>query len=74
MLVVEFKSDQYYGSESSGFVEVTVTLSGGTSTTPISVLVTTTGQSATGDRYKMMYYLVLLYSSRIRHRFWLCFI
>ena len=51
MLVVGFKSDQYNGSESSGFVEFTVTLSGGSSTTPISVMVTTTGQSANGDRY-----------------------
>ena len=43
-----FQSEQYNGSESSGFVEVTVIISGGLSTTPISVMVTitTAGQSA----------------------------
>ena len=43
-----FQSEQYNGSESSGFVEVTVIISGGSSTTPIGVMVTitTAGQSA----------------------------
>ena len=41
MLVVEFESEQYTGSESSGFVEVVVIISGGLSTTPISVMITT---------------------------------
>ena len=50
MLVVEFESEQYNGSESSGFVEVVVIISGGSSTTPISVMITitTAGQSARG--------------------------
>ena len=48
MLVVEFESEQYTGSESSGFVEVVITL-GGSSTTPISVMVNTSEQIATGE-------------------------
>ena len=50
-LVVEFESDQYNGSESSGFVEVVVIISGGSSTSPISVMVTTSEQTATGEGY-----------------------
>ena len=48
VLVVEFKSSQFVATESSGFAEITVTISGGSSTTPISVMVTTSEQSATG--------------------------
>ena len=48
MLVVEFESEQYTGSESSGFVEVVVIISGGSSITPISVMMTTTERTATG--------------------------
>ena len=50
MLVVEFESEQYTGSESSGFVEVTVILNG-SSTTPINVMITitTAGWSARGE-------------------------
>ena len=33
-------SDQFTGSESSGFIEVVVRLTGGTSITPINVTVT----------------------------------
>ena len=51
MLVVEFKSYQFSTNESSGFAEITVTISGGSSTTPISVMVTTSEQSATGKGY-----------------------
>ena len=53
MLVVEFESEQYTGSESSGFVEVVVIISGGSSTTPISVMMTiiTRGRSAAGEGY-----------------------
>ena len=51
MLVVEFESEQYTGSESSGFVEVVVIISGGSSTKPISVMVTTIERTATGDEY-----------------------
>ena len=47
-----FQSEQYNGSESSG-VDVTVIISGGSSTTSISVMVTITtgGQSAGGKGY-----------------------
>ena len=48
VLVAEFASEQYTGSESSGFVEVVVIISGGSSTTNISVMVTTSEQTATG--------------------------
>ena len=50
VLVVEFEYEQYTGSESSGFVEVTVILNG-SSTTPISVMmtITTAGRSAKGE-------------------------
>ena len=49
MLVVEFESEQYTGFESSGFVEVTVTLNG-SSITPISVMLTMIAKrSATGE-------------------------
>ena len=52
MLVVEFESGQYTGSESSGFVEVVVIISGGSSTTPISVMMTTSDKrTATGEGY-----------------------
>ena len=51
MLVVEFKSDQFSTVESSEFVQVVVTISGGSSTTPISVMVTTSERSATGKEY-----------------------
>ena len=53
MLVVTFKSAQYTGFESSGFVEVVIVLSG-SSTTPISVMATTSEamrQPATGKEY-----------------------
>ena len=45
-----FQSEQYIGSESSG-VEVVVIISGGSSSTPIDVMVTITtgGQSARGN-------------------------
>ena len=49
MLVVEFKSKPYTVSESSGFVEVAVIILGGSSTLPISVMVTTSERTATGD-------------------------
>ena len=44
MLTVEFESEQYIGSESSGIVELVVILSGGLSTTSISIMVVTTEQ------------------------------
>ena len=48
MLVVEFEFKQYTGSESSGFVEVVVIISGGLSTTPISVMMITIERTAIG--------------------------
>ena len=45
VLVVEFVSGQFAGSESSGFIEVIVRITGGTSNTPITVTVTPTEQS-----------------------------
>ena len=49
--VVGFKSNQFSATESSGFAEIVVTISGGSSTTPISVMVTTSERSATGKEY-----------------------
>ena len=46
MLVVEFTSGQFTGSESSGFIEVAVRLVGGTSGIPIIITVTPSVQSA----------------------------
>ena len=51
MLVIDFEFNQYTVHESSGFVELAVSISGGSSTTPISVMVTTVEQSATGKEY-----------------------
>ena len=39
VLTVEFGSDEFVGSESSGHVEVVVIISGGSSITPIEVKV-----------------------------------
>ena len=47
MLLVGFGFRSYFGYESSGSTEVAVTISGGLSATPTSVMVTTTGQTAT---------------------------
>ena len=47
-ILVEFESDHYTGFESSGFIGINVTLNG-SSTTPISVMVTTTEWTATGE-------------------------
>ena len=49
VLVVEFESEQYNGSESSGFVEVVVVLNG-SSTTPISVMGNTSKLTAIGEQ------------------------
>ena len=45
VLIVEFASGQFTGSESSEFIEVTVRIMGGTSNTPITVTVTPSVQS-----------------------------
>ena len=63
MLVVEFESEQYTGSESSGFVEVVVIILGGSSTAPISVMViTTTRQSARSKGYNDIIVLFTVWS------------
>ena len=51
MLVINFDFNQYTVAELSGFVEVAVIISGGSSTTPITVMVTAIEQSATGKGY-----------------------
>ena len=45
MLVIEFASGQFVGSESSGFIEVIVRITGGSSSTPITVTITPSVQS-----------------------------
>ena len=45
MLVVEFALGQFIGSESSGVIEVIVRITGGSSSTPITVTVTPSVQS-----------------------------
>ena len=45
VLIVEFASGQFTGSESSGFIEVVVRITSGTSNTPITVTVTPSVQS-----------------------------
>ena len=44
-LFVEFASGQFTGSESSGFIEIIVIITGGSSSTPITVTVTPSVQS-----------------------------
>lgn len=50
VLMIGFASDNFTGSESSG-VEVVVIISGGTSATPISVMVSATGLSPKGKSH-----------------------
>ena len=45
VLLVEFASGQFNGSESSGFIEVTVRVTGGVSSSPITVTVAASEQS-----------------------------
>ena len=45
VLAVEFAAGQFVGSESSGFIEVIVRITGGTSSTPITVTITPSVQS-----------------------------
>ena len=45
VLVVEFASSQFTGSELSEFIEVTVRIADGSSSTPITVTVTPSEQS-----------------------------
>ena len=42
---MEFTSEQFSGSESSGFIEVIVRIAGGTFAAPITVIATPSGQS-----------------------------
>ena len=50
VLTLEFTSGQFVGSESSGFIEVIVRITGGTSSTPITVTVTPSVQSPVSAR------------------------
>ena len=50
VLVVGFGSKSFRGSESSGHVEVVVIISGGSSTTPIEVVVAPSEQSPVSAR------------------------
>ena len=52
VLTLEFTSGQFIGSESSGFIEVIVRITGGTSSTPITVTVTPSVQSPVSARGK----------------------
>ena len=47
---MEFASGQFVGSESSGFIEVIVRITGGLSNTPITVTVTPSVQSPSSAR------------------------
>ena len=49
-LSVEFESDEFIGSESSGHVEVVVIISGGSSTTLIDVVVKSRQVKKSGAR------------------------
>ena len=51
MLTAGFKSELFNGSESSGFVEIVVAISGGLPTMPVNLLVKTIGQTADGEKY-----------------------
>ena len=59
MLVIGFKFTEYTVAESSGIVQLAVTLSGGSSITTISAMVTTMELSATGEEY--ITFIILLY-------------
>ena len=50
VLRVEFGSRRFVGSESSGYVEVVMIISGGSSITPIEVVVTPSEQSPVSAR------------------------
>ena len=60
VLTVEFTSGQFTGSELSESIEVEVRITGGTSTTPITVTVTPTEQSPVSAVGKSSY--VCIYS------------
>ena len=49
-MIVEFATGQFVGSESSGFIEVIVTATGGISSIPITVAVTPSIQSPVSAR------------------------
>ena len=57
MLTVEFASGQFTGSESSGFIEVIVRVTGGVSGAPITVTVIPSEQSPVSAMGKFVYML-----------------
>ena len=59
MLTVEFASGQFTGSESSGFIEVIVRVTGGVSSAPITVTVTPSEQSPVSAMGKFYVYVII---------------
>ena len=51
VLTVDFASEIFNGSESLGFVEIVVAISGGSPTLPVNLIVNTIGQTANGENY-----------------------
>ena len=49
VMLIEFASGEFVGSELSGFVEIVVKITGGSPSTPITTTVTLAGQSASGN-------------------------
>ena len=62
VLAVEFTSGQFTGSESSGFIEVIVRITGGTSSSPITVTVTSSPVSAIGMWWLSVYNMITIFS------------
>ena len=57
---VQFSQDRFIGSEASGFVMVSLELSGGTSASPFTVMVTPSQQSPVSAEGNSVYYYVLI--------------
>ena len=55
--MVEFASGQFTGSESSGFIEITVRVTEGSSSSPITVTVTASEQSPVSAMGELVYML-----------------
>ena len=56
---VQFSQERFIGSEASGFVMVNLELSGGTSASPFTVMVTPSQQSPVSAEGNSVYYYVL---------------
>ena len=55
--MVEFESGEFTGSESSGFIEIVVRITGGSSITPITVTVTPSEHSPVSAAGKLVWLL-----------------